>query len=258
MTVLNRHSIESLRNEGKLAIEPFDSRNLGPNSYDVTLGEHFWLLEPRRQFAPRERYNPSDPCLNEIAYDPTSFYYGPVQLCAEDPAYQTTLFWNPYDSASKDGFRLVKAPTWGALAGCLGFKASRDVFKSDDLVFLLPPHATVFGHTVEFAGSTCAEFCTLLRSRSSWARVGVSFGGGAGWGDSGFFGRWGMRIVNHTPYAIPLLVGSRVAQLVFLRAEGEGSTYAGKYQESGLDVQQLKAAWRPESLLPQLWKDLAR
>lgn len=45
MSVLNKNSIQQLRSENKLVIEPFTERNLGPNSYDVTLGDQYYLLD---------------------------------------------------------------------------------------------------------------------------------------------------------------------------------------------------------------------
>jgi deoxycytidine triphosphate deaminase len=223
MSVLGRKEILSLRETGELIIEPFNSKNLSPNSYDVTLGENFWVFDEVTHVARAS-------LANAYSQKETKALFKLVKAL---PAQKHTGVWYP----------------------------QLQEFSRSDLLFLLPPHGTVLAHTVEFIGSASSQYCTMLKTRSSWTRLGVSFTGTAGWGDSGFFGRWGMRIVNHTSYYLPLLIGSRVAQIVFLRSsdkDQEEMLYNGKYQNSSTTIEQLKSSWTPESLLPQMWKDLQR
>lgn len=258
MTVLGKGEILKELSSGQLVIDPFDPANLGPNSYDLTLGENFWVPDQRKLYPPSSEwyFGPYARALNEVSYDPSCFSL--AGAIGEDPAYKATVIFNPYSSG---GLRLLQAAAWSVLVQELNLPSSwaeTQGFAPADKVFILPPHGTALGHSIEFAGSASTSFCTLLRSRSGWARVGVSFGGGAGWGDSMFFNRWGLRIVNHTPYAIPLLMGTRVAQLVFMSCGGEElEGYQGSYQ-SATTLEQLKEAWNPELLLPRLDKDLER
>jgi hypothetical protein len=74
----------------------------------------------------------------------------------------------------------------------------------------------------------------------------------SGWGDVGFVNRWTMEITNNSRhYSIPLVVGRRIAQIVFFDTQGtlDSRSYSdtGKYQTSG-DLQALKV--RPRLLHP--------
>lgn len=80
----------------------------------------------------------------------------------------------------------------------------------------------------------------------------------AGWGDVGYVNRWTMEITNNSSrYHIPLVVGRRIAQIVFFETGPIlASDYAkeGKYQTSD-ELEVIKASWVPEMLLPRLHKD---
>lgn len=81
----------------------------------------------------------------------------------------------------------------------------------------------------------------------------------AGWGDVGYVNRWTMEITNNSRhYSIPLVVGRRIAQIVFFDSDGTlaDRSYAddGKYQTSS-DMAAMKASWAPESCLPKMYKD---
>lgn len=67
-----------------------------------------------------------------------------------------------------------------------------------------------------------------------------------------------MEITNNSRhYTIPLVVGRRVAQMVFFEV---GSTIAGDYSKDGKyqvtqDIGEIKRNWEPEDMLPKMWKD---
>ena len=67
-----------------------------------------------------------------------------------------------------------------------------------------------------------------------------------------------MEITNNSRhYSIPLVVGRRVAQIVFFDTEGICSNsyeQGGKYQSSD-DIHQLINNWTPNSMLPKMYKD---
>lgn len=68
-----------------------------------------------------------------------------------------------------------------------------------------------------------------------------------------------MEITNNSRYySIPLVVGRRIAQIVFFDSDGtvEGSSYekSGKYQ-GGADVGTLKEQWSPYAMLPKMYLD---
>ncbi len=71
--------------------------------------------------------------------------------------------------------------------------------------------------------------------------------------------RWTMEITNNSRfYSIPLVVGRRVAQIVFFDSAGtiSGRAYSdsGKYQ-SIKDTAELEAKWSPYDMLPKMYLD---
>jgi hypothetical protein len=81
----------------------------------------------------------------------------------------------------------------------------------------------------------------------------------AGWGDVGYVNRWTMEITNNSRYySIPLVVGRRIAQIVFFDTDGTLNngcyTDKGKYQITR-DIEQMKLQWRPTDCLPKMFKD---
>ncbi|MEK7080070.1 MAG: hypothetical protein AAB901_02160, partial [Patescibacteria group bacterium] len=62
---------------------------------------------------------------------------------------------------------------------------------------------------------------------------------------------------NSKNYIIPLVVGRRIAQIIFFETGPiEAADYAssGKYASS-TDVKKLAKEWKPDSMLPKLWAD---
>ena len=100
----------------------------------------------------------------------------------------------------------------------------------------------------------------MMKARSSLGRSFIEVCKCAGWGDVGYVNRWTMEITNNSRHqAIPLVVGRRIAQIVFFET-GEildsGKSYAetGKYQV-GTDLKKMMKDWKPEMMIPQLHKD---
>ena len=99
---------------------------------------------------------------------------------------------------------------------------------------------------------------TEMRARSSIGRIGIGVCKCAGWGDIGYVNRWTMEVTNFSSSIIPLPVGLRIAQIIFheTTAVDEGDNYYKnhKYQKT-LDLKMLKKNWKPEDMLPKLYKD---
>lgn len=68
-------------------------------------------------------------------------------------------------------------------------------------------------------------------------------------GDVGYVNRWTMEITNNSKnYIIPLVVGRRIAQIIFFETGPileRDYTTTGKYASS-TDIKELKKAWKPE------------
>jgi dCTP deaminase len=217
---LSDKKILEARSAGDIIIEPFISKNLATSSYDVTLGEWYF----------RE----------------------------QGPNYETSIY-NIYNKKHTDR-------VWGTIP--TKAQKAKEVFKHlshfdsegispNDLVILLEPGETILGHTNEFIGGK-NHITTMMKARSSMGRNFIEVCKCAGWGDVGYTNRWTMEITNNSRhYAIPLVVGRRIAQIIFFETGeilAKDYTVSGKYQQS-TNIKELKKQWKPTDMLPKLWKD---
>lgn len=218
--LLSRNAILRHIKEGSIVVDPFDDRMLKTVSYDVTLGEWLW----------REAHPGGRATVHNI-YDEDStkqVWEGPFQA---EPA--------------------------GAVEERLGthFKNVR----SDEHVILLSPGETILAHTQEFVGGRHKAVAKMY-ARSSMGRNFVEVCKDAGWGDVGYINRWTMEVTNNSQYfTIPLVVGRRIAQMVFYEVEplSTGEDYAkeaGKYQTSS-DIEEVKRTWSPYTMVPRMHLD---
>jgi dCTP deaminase len=219
MALSDRRILEHME-AGNVIIDPFQRTHLATSSYDVTLGEWFFREQP--------------PKYNHFLYNIWSEAHmrhvwgadNPQQAVPAEEAFQKYRF------------------NWEGV-------------KPEDLVILLAPGETVLAHTQEFIGGrNCVT--TMMKARSSLGRSFIEICKCAGWGDVGFVNRWTMEITNNSVrYHIPLVVGRRIAQIVFFETGPILATdYAaqGKYQSSD-NLEELKENWEPSLMLPGLHKD---
>lgn len=129
--------------------------------------------------------------------------------------------------------------------------------KPNDRIILISPGETILAHTEEFLGGR-NEITTMMKARSSMGRNFIEVCKCAGWGDVGYTNRWTMEITNNSRfYTIPLVVGRRIAQIVFFDVGPvlkKDYTNAGKYQVTQ-DMKKIKKEWSPLSMLPKLYND---
>lgn len=223
MSVLSDSQILEAYNDKKIVIDPFNKANLSTSSYDIRLGEFFF-----REHRPNLTGGESD-------------------------------IFNPYNRADVNR-------VWGTEA--YQSVVAEEVFRNypfdyvgidrEDHIILLNPHETILGHSQEFIGGV-SYHTSMMKARSSFGRCFIEVCKCAGWGDIGYFNRWTMEITNNSHYyAIPLVVGRRLAQIAFLStgitlAENDYTTQ-GSYQQSK-SLEEVKASWHPTMMLPQLWRD---
>ena len=203
----------------KVIIDPFDDKHLGNCSYDVTLGEHYYrsVLKHNRLYDP---YNKSIVDSNWRVHKATFLQETINQYVEVCPEIEDI---NPPRGAK---------------------------------IILLHPRETILAHTNEFIGGL-NNITTMMKARSSIGRNFIEICKCAGWGDIGYINRWTMEITNNSDYYIPLIVGERVAQIVFMYvATPTNHPYASKYQRNR-DLDQIKKEWQPSDMLPKLYKDLA-
>lgn len=219
MALSDTRILEEMK-KGDIVIHPFTESQLATSSYDVTLGEWFYREQP--------------------------------------PKYNHSL----YNIWSKEHMEHV----WGAdkveraVVAKEAFKKYNfdwDGIRPDDKVIIMRPGETILAHTQEFIGGK-NHITTMMKARSSTGRNFIEVCKCAGWGDVGYVNRWTMEITNNSKnYIIPLVVGRRIAQIVFfetgqIRANDYAAT--GKYASS-TNLTELKKNWKPEMMLPRLWSD---
>lgn len=218
MALSDKKILEHMK-QGTVVIDPFDRQNLATSSYDVTLGEWYFREQPPEEH--RKIFNVYSKRDTERVWDT----------------------------------KPLRART--AKEELANFNFDFDGIRPDDKVILLEPGETILAHTIEFIGGR-DTVTTMMKARSSMGRDFINVCKCAGWGDVGYTNRWVMEISNASQhYIIPLVVGRRIAQLVFFDVGPiEKSSYitGGKYQSTD-DVEKLKKTWKPEMMLPRLWAD---
>ncbi len=208
--------------KGAIIIAPFERDHLATSSYDVTLGEYFYREQP--------------PKSNHSLYNIWSHS-------------QMEHVWGANQKAER------------AMSAKEAFKEFNfdfnDGIHADDKVIILRPGETILAHTQEFIGGK-DHITTMMKARSSTGRNFIEVCKCAGWGDVGYTNRWTMEITNNSRnYIIPLVVGRRIAQIIFFETGpilAKDYTASGKYAGS-TNLSVLKKSWRPEMMLPRLWAD---
>jgi len=222
MSVLSKPQILKHLKDGNIVISPFNDGNVANSSYDVRLGKYFFRQTPIKH----------SQVLNPFYEKSVRRMYDDVEEAVFVSEIRSKL--NPFHN-----------------------------LKPKDKVILIAPNETILAHTVEFIGGKngtkdLPAVTTEMRARSSIGRIGISVCKCAGWGDIGYVNRWTMEITNFSNVIIPLPVGLRIAQIIFHEVAKipEMDKYAkkGKYQTSD-NISDLKKNWKPEDMLPKLYKD---
>jgi dCTP deaminase len=219
MALSDKKILEEMK-RGDIVIYPFDQAQLATSSYDVTLGEYYFREQPTK--------------------------------------YNHSL----YNIWSKSHMEHV----WGAdkVERAVTAKKAFEKYNfdyegihEDDKVIILRPGETILAHTNEFIGGK-DHITTMMKARSSMGRNFIEVCKCAGWGDVGYVNRWTMEITNNSKnYIIPLVVGRRIAQIIFFETGpilAKDYTTTGKYAGS-TNIKELQKSWKPESMLPQLYND---
>ncbi len=214
--------------EGTVVIDPFDIKNLATSSYDITLGPNF--------------YREANPGFKPHILNPYDEKH--VRRIWQLETAQTARI-----EAEKHG---IDPNDLSAFKQSFGSNIS-----PEDYVILVKPSETILAHTNEYIGGReCVT--TMMKARSSLGRNFIAVCKCAGWGDVGYVNRWTMEITNNSQhYMIPLVVGRRIAQIVFFAVEPikeKNYVAEGKYQTSN-DLTQIKREWVPDAMLPKMWKD---
>ncbi|MCA9308514.1 dCTP deaminase [candidate division WWE3 bacterium] len=224
MSVLSKPQILKHKEQGNIIIEPYNEKNLSNASYDVRLGKYYYrqkVLTTRSQV------------LNPFHEESAKELYAKVEEALPVEKFKSQI--NQYHNLN-----------------------------SDELIILISPGETILAHTIEFIGGKngtkdLPAVTTEMRARSSMGRIGITVCKCAGWGDIGYVNRWTMEITNVSAETIPLPVGMRIAQIIFhetipVEQIDLYQDKGGKYQTQK-ELEDLKKHWKPEDMLPKLYKD---
>lgn len=204
---------------GNIIIDPFREDNLATSSYDISLGEYYFR---------------------------------------EQKAEDEMRIYNIYSKKHTER-------VWGGEP--YRAKRAKDVLREyelegindDDRVILIGPGETILGHSEEFIGGL-NTITTMMKARSSMGRSFIEVCKCAGWGDVGYINRWTMEITNNSKhYMIPLVVGRRIAQIIFFEVgpilKNDYRKSSGSKYNNSLDFAETKKSWEPSMMLPKLYKD---
>lgn len=218
MSLSDKKILEEMEN-GDIIIEPFKRENLSTSSYDLTLGEYFFIEQPPKHF--QNIFN---------IYEKK----------------QVERVWGTKPLKAKPAKKVFE-----------NYKFEFGNISPKDKIILLAPGETILAHSNEFIGGR-NHITTMMKARSSFGRSFIEVCKCAGWGDVGYINRWTMEITNNsTHYYIPLVVGRRIAQLIFFETGPileKDYTDTGKYQATS-DIKEIMKNWSPLSMLPRLYND---
>jgi len=234
--------------KGFIVIDPFVRENLNTSSYDLTLGEYYFREKPPESGI--RIYNPYDEdhvkrvwgTEPEVAIAKKEFMSKPGYLKEHLSKLAIDRGFFPKEIHINNVEEELK-----------------NISPDEKLIFLFPGE-TILGHTNEFIGGRIVD-TTMMKARSSFGRNFISICKCAGWGDVGYVNRWTMEVSNasNNHHIIPLVVGRRCSQLVFLNTgETLMKDYSRgkdtKYQTSE-DLEEIKANWTPHDMIPKLYLD---
>lgn len=211
MSVLTGPQIRAEIRKGNIVIDPYDEKNLNPNSYNLHLDKTLKVYsemvgEPEEDalgniapFAPLFRLYTRDGGTVEVAYDLAP----PVRDCTgtqEVPPCLDMRRANPTTS--------IDIPKTG---------------------IVLYPGVLYLANTVEHTETR--YFAPNIEGRSSVARLGIQVHLTAGFGDNGFAGDWTLEILVAHP--IRVYAGIGLCQISYTTLEGDMDSmmYKGKYQK---------------------------
>lgn len=129
--------------------------------------------------------------------------------------------------------------------------------KIGDKIIKIEPGETILAHTNEFIGGRF-NVTTMMKARSGMGRSCTTMCKDAGWGDVGYINRWTYEIQNTGHRTLILIVGERIAQIVFLKTDEVLFPYEakGSYQNaSSFDISAVINAWKPSDMLPKIKRD---
>jgi dCTP deaminase len=198
---------------GAIVIDPFSASRLQSASYDLTLGPFFW------------RPNDLPDTVLHLRRELPSY-------ALEDARRLGEIFLRPGERVLGHSMEFI--------GGTVGYRRPES------------PAEASRSYGSGLAGRVPVAVTTHLQATSTAARIGITACDDAGWGDVGYLNRWTFELTNRGVCACFLPVGAIIAQLAFEEVTPPDDRYGvGHRYQAFADLKRLKAAWRPEDMLPR-------
>lgn len=230
---------------GNVVIHPFRAEQLGPNSYDVTLGAQYLRWSENSEGLPR--LNPPQRVTVDV------FSGGRSHVLPSVPSKPNFDTYNPLDPGN---VQFVWRPgiLWEASSLERECGVHFEGIKPDDEIILLNPHEMILAHTAEFIGGVNVV-ATTIAGKSTAGRNMIEVCSDAYFGNIGFYNRWTLEIRNKSnKRAIPLIVGQPYAQIIFFESQPTARNYSGTYQTVST-LGGMRELWKKdpyEQMLPKM------
>lgn len=204
--VLTGPEIQRLVAVGDIVIDPFNPKQLNPNSYNLRLADTLLVYEPgavsHRRFAQQEEY--------------TRKYWPPTE-----PG--PSPYVRPLDMAKEEPTTEIKIPTEG---------------------LVLWPGILYLAATIERTGSP--KHRPTIDGRSSAGRLGLWVHMTAGYGDVGFGHpnacTWTLELAVVQPLRV--YAGAEICQITFATIQGDIQLYDGRYNSQSEGKPQPSKLWK--------------
>lgn len=218
MVLSDKEILDEIKN-GNIVIDPFDNNQLGPNTYNTTLGEWYYKVTCDQQKLPT--------------------YLNP------DNGESIAKYWDVSLDENKN---------YGAHRAfeITNTDMAKDYYTTiGKSIILLKPGELILGHTNEFIGGL-NNITTVMSARSTMGRCGLSVCKCAGTGDIGYIQRWTMEFENHSIIPHVLEIGSQKSQITFYQTGNVLNSYEtkGQYQSTS-NLTDMKKEWIPLNMIPR-------
>jgi dCTP deaminase len=235
MSILSDKDILDEMKLGNVVIDSFNMNQLGPNTYNTTLGE--WYYTSNYIKPDTTDWHKTIRHENDNVEKPK--YINP------DNGESIAKYWN-VSLDSKLNYGAYKAVEIMDTYSAKNYYT--DIGKS---IILLWPGELILGHTIEYIGGR-NNITTVMSARSTMGRCGLSVCKCAGTGDVGYIQRWTMEFENHADVPQVLEVGSQKSQITFHRTGPVMRSYEsrGQYQTSN-NLDDMKKNWTPLNMIPK-------
>ena len=217
---------------GAIKIEPFNEKQLNPNSYNIKLGKHLKVYKIAS-------YGPNyvSEKVNNMMKDSIDEY---AEMCKTlinlDASEETKNKQNKIINELTE--KRIKYEHQILREIALDPKKDNEVLNIEipEEGYVLIPGILYLGTTEEYTETY--GFIPNIDGRSTTGRLGIEIHRTAGFGDNGFKGKWTLEITATHPVVV--YAGMEIGQLYYEEINGDTSMkYDGKYQNQN-DVEQAK------------------